>query len=124
MLENILPKFLAPSKITIGRESLNIKKFSSIFTVAFGRAADSMTRAVNAIISIRRGIIVIPKDSRSKIKSKKFQIFNAGHPKPNQTSVKAAKEVIKFLQNRRTDELVIFLVSGGELLLLSENHSK
>ena len=119
MPENILPKFLTPSEITIGKESLNIKKFSSIYTVAFGKAADSMTRAVNAIIPIKGGIIVIPKDSRSKIKGKKFQIFNAGHPKPNQTSVKAAKEVIKFLQNRRGDELVIFLVSGGASALLS-----
>ena len=119
MPENILPKFLTPSKITIGKESLNIKKFSSIYTVAFGKAADSMTRAVNAIIPIKGGIIVIPKDSRSKIKGKKFQIFNAGHPKPNQTSVKAAKEVIKFLQNRRKEELVIFLVSGGASALLS-----
>ena len=42
-----------------------------------------------------------------------------GHPKPNQTSVKAAKEAIKFLQNRRRDELVIFLVSGGASALLA-----
>jgi len=119
MPENILPKFLTPTEIKVGKEILNIKKFSNIYTVAFGKAADSMTRAVNAIIPIRRGIIVIPKDSRSKIKGQKFQIFNSGHPKPNQTSVKAAKEVIKFLQNRRGDELVIFLVSGGASALLA-----
>jgi len=117
--ENILPKFVTPSRITVDKESLNIEKFSSIYTVAFGKAADSMTRAINAIIPIKGGIVVIPKGSRSKIKGKKFQIFNAGHPKPNQTSVKAAKEVIKFLQNRRKDELVIFLVSGGASALLA-----
>ncbi len=117
--ENILPKFVTSSKITVDNESLNIEKFSNVYTVAFGKAADSMTRAINAIISIKGGIVVIPKGSRSKIKGKKFQIFNAGHPKPNQTSVKAAKEVIKFLQNRRKDELVIFLVSGGASALLS-----
>ncbi len=117
--ENILPKFVTASKITVDKESLNIEKFSSIYTVAFGKAADSMTRALNAIIPIKGGIVVIPKSSRSKIKGKKFRIFNAGHPKPNQTSVKAAKEVIKFLQNRRKDELVIFLVSGGASALLA-----
>jgi hydroxypyruvate reductase len=87
--------------------------------VAFGKAADSMTRALNAIISIKAGIVVIPKGSRSMIKGKKIQIFNAGHPKPDQISVKAAKEVIKFLQNRKKDELVIFLVSGGSSALLA-----
>lgn len=117
--ENILPKFVTAGKITIGKNSLNIEKFSNIYTVAFGKAADSMTRAINAIIPVKGGIIVIPKGSRSKILGKKFQIFNAGHPKPNQTSVKAAKEVIKFLQNRKKDELVIFLVSGGASALIS-----
>jgi len=119
MPENIFPNFLTPTKITVGKESLNIENFSNIYTVAFGKAADSMTSAVNAIITIKGGIVVIPKYARSKIKGKKFQIFNAGHPKPNQTSVKAAKEVIKFLQNRRPDELVIFLVSGGASALLA-----
>ena len=91
MPENIFQNFLTPTKITVGKESLNIENFSNIYTVAFGKAADSMTSAVNAIITIKGGIVVIPKYARSKIKGKKFQIFNAGHPKPNQTSVKAAK---------------------------------
>jgi hydroxypyruvate reductase len=117
--ENILPKFVTPSKITVNDESLDIGKFSNIYTIAFGKAADSMTRAINAIIPIKAGIVVIPKGSRSTIKGKKFQIFNSGHPKPDQTSVKAAKEVIKFLQNKREKDLVIFLVSGGASALLA-----
>ena len=117
--ENILPKFITPSRIIVGKDSLDIEKFSNIYTVAFGKAADSMTRAINAIIPVKAGIVVIPKGSRSKILGKKFQIFNASHPKPNQTSVKAAKEVIKFLQNRKKDDFVIFLVSGGSSALLA-----
>jgi hydroxypyruvate reductase len=53
------------------------------------------------------------------MKAKKFQIFNSRHPKPDQTSVKAAKEVMKFVQNKRSDELIIFLVSGGGSSLLA-----
>jgi len=119
MPENIIPKFVTPNGIIVSGKSVKLDKFSNIYTVAFGKAADSMTRAINSALPIRGGIIVIPKNSRSKIIGKKFQIFNAGHPKPNQTSVKAAKEVIKFLQNRRRNELVIFLVSGGASALLA-----
>jgi hydroxypyruvate reductase len=119
MPENILPKFLHQNEIIVAGESLKLDRFSNIYTVAFGKAADSMTSAVNAIIPIKAGVVVIPKGSRSKIKGKKFQIFNAGHPKPDQISVKAAKEVIKFLQNRKKEELVIFLVSGGTSALLA-----
>src|SRR3989338_10701580 len=108
--ENIIPKFVTPEEIKIQGQILKLSSFSNIYTVAFGKAGDSMTRALNEIIPIKSGIIVIPKGSKSKIKSNKFQIFNSGHPKPDQTSIKAAKEVTKFLQNRRDSELVIFLV--------------
>ncbi len=117
--EYIIPKFVTPEEIKLDDKTIQLKDFSDIYTIAFGKAGDSMTRSINAIISIKSGIIVIPKGSKSKIKGKKFQIFNSGHPKPDQTSVKAAKEVIKFLQNRREDELVIFLVSGGGSSLMA-----
>ena len=117
--ENIIPKYVTSNEIKIGGKSINIEKYSNIYSVAFGKAGDSMTRALNAIVPIKSGIVVIPKGSKSRIKGKKFQIFNSRHPKPDQTSVKAAKEVMKFLQNKRSDELVIFLVSGGGSSLLA-----
>jgi len=117
--ENIIPKYVTPNEIKIGDKSIKIGKYSNIYSIAFGKAGDSMTRALNAIIPIKSGIVVIPKGSKSRIKGKKFQIFNSRHPKPDQTSVKAAKEVIKFLQNKRSGELVIFLVSGGGSSLLA-----
>jgi hydroxypyruvate reductase len=117
--ENIISKFVTSDEIKISGNHLKIRDFSNIYTIAFGKAGDSMTRALNAIIPIKSGIIVIPRGSKSKIKGKKFQIFNAGHPRPDKTSIKATKEVIKFLQNRRRDELVIFLVSGGGSSLLA-----
>ena len=117
--ENIIPKYVTPDEIKIGGKSIDIRKYSSIYSVAFGKAGDSMTRSLNAIISIKSGIVVIPKGSKSRIKGKKFQIFNSRHPKPDKTSVKAAKEVMKFVQNKRSDELIIFLVSGGGSSLLA-----
>jgi len=117
--ENIIRKFVTPNEIKINGKSFNLEKYSSIYSVAFGKAGDTMTRALNAIIPIKSGIIVIPKGSKSIIKGKKFQIFNSRHPKPDSTSVKAAKEVMKFVQNKRSDELIIFLVSGGGSSLLA-----
>ncbi|WP_016939282.1 DUF4147 domain-containing protein [Nitrosopumilus sp. SJ] len=117
--ENIISKYVTPEKIKINGKTIDITKYSNIYSVAFGKAGDSMTRALNTIIPIKSGIIVIPKGSKSVIKSKKFQIFNSRHPEPDQTSVKAAKEVMKFVQNKKSDELIIFLVSGGGSSLLA-----
>ncbi|MBA4437252.1 MAG: glycerate kinase type-2 family protein [Nitrosopumilus sp.] len=117
--QNILPHYITPNEIKINGKIIDISKYSNIYTVAFGKAGDSMTRAINSIISIKSGIIVIPKGSKAKIKGKKFQIFNSNHPKPDKTSVKAAKEVMKFVENKKNKELIIFLVSGGGSSLLA-----
>ncbi len=117
--ENIIQKFVRPNEIGINGKIFDLDRYSSVYSVAFGKAGDSMTRALNAIVPIKSGIIVIPKGSKSIIRGKKFQIFNSGHPKPDLTSVKAAKEVMKFVQNKRSDELIIFLVSGGGSSLLA-----
>ena len=117
--QNILPHYVTPNEIKINGKVIDISKYSNIYTVAFGKAGDSMTRSINSIISIKSGIIVIPKGSKAKIKGKKFQIFNSNHPKPDKTSVKAAKEVMKFVENKKNKELIIFLVSGGGSSLLA-----
>jgi hydroxypyruvate reductase len=116
---NIISNYVTPNEIKIDGKIFNIEKYSNIYTIAFGKAGDSMTRAINSIISIKSGIIVIPKGAKAKIKSKKFQIFNSSHPKPDKTSVKAAKEVMKFVNNKKSNELIIFLVSGGGSSLLA-----
>ncbi|HJM79244.1 MAG TPA: DUF4147 domain-containing protein [Nitrosopumilus sp.] len=117
--QNILPKYVTPNEIKIDGKKINLSKYANIYSVAFGKAGDSMTRSLNSIISIKSGIIVIPKGSKAKIKGKKFQIFNSSHPKPDKTSVKAAKEVMKFVENKKNNELIIFLVSGGGSSLLT-----
>ena len=117
--KNILSKFVTPTEIKVGKKSIKFSDYSSVYSVAFGKAGDSMTQALNSIFPVKNGIIVIPKGSKSIVKGKKFQIFNPRHPKPDQTSVKAAKEVMKFVQNRKSDELVVFLVSGGASSLLA-----
>ena len=73
--ENIIKKFVTPNEIKINGKSFDLEKYSSIYSVAFGKAGDTMTRALNAVIPIKSGIIVIPKGSKSVIKGKKVSNF-------------------------------------------------
>jgi len=100
---------------------ISLDKYAAVHVVAFGKAADSMARSANSILQERLagGIIIIPKGSKSVIKSRKFRVINSGHPVPDQASVRAAKEAVKFLQARKSDELVVFLISGGGSSLLA-----
>ena len=117
--EKFLRKFVKPNKILIGKKSLNLSKYDDVFLVSFGKAADSMANTINSILKIKEGIIVSPKGSKSQIRHKKFRIFRTSHPIPNNSSIKAAKTIMEFLQKRKKNEFVIFLVSGGGSSLVS-----
>jgi hydroxypyruvate reductase len=39
--ENIIPRFVTPNEIKINNKIFNIEKYSSIYSVAFGKAGDS-----------------------------------------------------------------------------------
>ncbi len=115
----IIPRFVTPNQIRIDDDMVDVSVYSGVYLVAFGKAADSMARAFNATIPVKSGIVVVPKRLRAKIRGKKFQILNSAHPMPDKSSVRAAKKVMKFVQNRRAGELLVFLVSGGGSSLLA-----
>jgi len=119
MPQKELQKILNSKQIRIGKKLIKLKNYDSIYLVAFGKAANSMAIAVSSYVKIKKGIIVVPKGTKSIIKNKKFKIFKAGHPTPDKTSVHAAKSILKFLTQRNKGELVIFLVSGGSSALLA-----
>jgi hydroxypyruvate reductase len=90
-----------------------LSDYDGIFVVAFGKAADSMANIVAHLTHITGGLVVIPKNTASLLKNNNFKILKAGHPLPDKSSVSAAKTIIKFLQARKNNDYVIFLISGG-----------
>ncbi|HEY7368051.1 MAG TPA: DUF4147 domain-containing protein [Nitrosopumilaceae archaeon] len=123
-LESAMPqkqikKIINPKQIKFDKKVIQLKNYDSIYLVALGKAADSMAKTVNSIIKIKKGFIVIPKGVTPVIKNPKFQIFKAGHPLPDKNSVRAAKQILKFLNQRNKNDLVIFMVSGGTSSLLA-----
>ena len=119
MPQEALKNFFKSRIININGKRIDLSKYDSIYVVSFGKAANSMTKTVNSVLKIKKGIIVVPKGTHSIIKNKKFQIFKSGHPLPNKTSVRASKSILNFLKQRNAQELVIFLVSGGSSALLA-----
>ncbi len=115
----MMQKFVRKNQISVGKYTKSLSKYAQIFVVAFGKAADSMAYEVKSLTHISGGIIVIPEGYDSVLKTKKFQIVHAGHPIPNKKSVKAANKIIKLLKERKENDLVIFLISGGGSSLVS-----
>ena len=117
--KNFLKKFVNKNYISLGKDRIVLSKYRKIFVVAYGKAASSMAEYVVKKINISKGIIVIPKYTKSSLSSKKFVIIHAGHPIPDRESVKAGKIVQKFVESCSKEDFILFLVSGGGSSLLS-----
>jgi glycerate 2-kinase len=119
MPQKKLEKIVSKKQIRLGTRKINLRNYESIYLIAFGKAADSMAKAVNKILKIKKGIVVIPKGTQQIFSNKKIKVLKSGHPIPNSDSIQAARKIKKFLKDRKKGELVIFLVSGGSSSLLA-----
>ena len=117
--KNFLKTFVDKNYILLGKNSIFLSNYRKIFVIAYGKAADSMTEYVSKKIKVSKGIVVIPKYTKSSIVSKKFSVFYSGHPLPDKESVRAGKTVLEFVNNCSKGDFILFLVSGGGSSLLA-----
>ena len=117
--KNFLKEFIKKNYIQMEKNRIFLSDYKKIFVVAYGKAADSMAEYVSKRINVSQGVIVIPKNTKSLFRNKKFRTFYSGHPLPDRDSVRAGKTVLEFINNRSRQDFVLFLVSGGGSSLLA-----
>lgn len=82
--------------------------------VAIGKAAYRMAAAAHAVLGERidRGI-VITKYGHAEKALDRIEIYEAGHPVPDENGLLAAERALDMTSGLSPDDLVLFLVSGG-----------
>lgn len=101
-------------KLRVVDSVYDLDKFSSVYSVAIGKAASQMAKALDEILSERliAGVVSAPKGDFNL--SKAWRVFHGGHPAPNEESFASARAAFELLKEaNKTNSLVIFLVSGG-----------
>ena len=73
--KNFLRNFVKKNEIRLGKKRLILSDYEKIFVIAFGKAADSMAKAVSETLDISYGIVVIPQYSKSLLSNKKFKVL-------------------------------------------------
>jgi glycerate 2-kinase len=119
--ENALQKAICLQNynLQIFEKEFDLTKFTEIYVIGLGKAAMSMALSINKILGdkITDGLVSAPKSE--KVLPSKWQIFNGGHPLPNEDSLAAARAAIELLQKANHEKaLIIFLVSGGGSAML------
>jgi hydroxypyruvate reductase len=95
-----------------------------VFTVGIGKASVAMAEAVQAACAgkVAAGVVVTkyghnvshPGDHpASHATHPAFQVIEAGHPLPDENSVRGAQAVLDLLSQANENDLVLCLISGG-----------
>jgi len=104
--------------LTVGEEEYNLDDFKSVYAIAFGKAAPAMAEALEEALGDRLTGGIVVSNSNPGVNFAKLGFYLSSHPVPDERSLSAAKETCLILENASTDDLVIFLISGGGSALL------
>ncbi|APT75613.1 glycerate kinase [Marinitoga sp. 1137] len=110
-INSVLPENAVKKHISKFSEIQNNNK---IFLLSIGKAAWRMANAAKEILKdkIKAGIVITKyKHSLGKIDS--LEIFEAGHPIPDENSLNATKIAIERIKKLPDDYIILFLISGG-----------
>lgn len=85
-----------------------------VVLIAIGKAAWNMAKAAKDVLSKRVAFgVVITKYGHSRGPIDGIEIYEAGHPVPDQRTLTATERVLQITQDLRSHDTVLFLVSGG-----------
>lgn len=102
------------TRLECGEKSFDLSAFEKLRVVAMGKAAHAMVEGLVAVLApfVRfEGVVSAPAAPRKPLPGMKY--FVAGHPLPNEESLKAAEAILALLKKSDEKTLIFFLLSGG-----------
>ena len=99
-----------------------LREYGRCLVVAIGKAAhvlvSSFLRQAGSDTDRFEGIVV--GAASEQVLPLAFRVYHGGHPSPNETSVRAATDVLTTLEALTDRDLVVFLISGGGSAMLEQ----
>jgi glycerate 2-kinase len=97
--------------LTAGEISIPLERPPRV--VAFGKAGNRMSAALDEVLSGRyeAGVCVSPGEPGKKLD--RFRYFLGGHPYPKAGTLEGAQAALELVSNLAPEDTVIYLVSGG-----------
>jgi len=106
-------------ELRAGSARFRLRGFERIFLIAVGKAAQQMAEAAEHIAAsqFHRGIIVT-KHGHATSYTGRCEVIEAGHPIPDENSLRASHTVLELLREPTAKDLLVVAVSGGASALL------
>ncbi len=94
-------------------EAYPLPAYSRIRVVGMGKASAAMAQPLVELLGSRLAGGVINVKYGHARSLEKVRVNEAGHPVPDQAGVDGTREILSFLEDTGSDELVFCLISGG-----------
>lgn len=109
-------------RIWVGEQSYDLSVFERVWLVGAGKAGLPMARAAVDVLGerISGGVIIVKEGyAGSGEPLKGIDLFEAGHPLPDERGVQATRQLVSVLEAAGPRDWVLCLLSGGGSALLT-----
>ncbi|MBQ7263274.1 MAG: glycerate-2-kinase family protein, partial [Synergistaceae bacterium] len=111
-IEAVLPEAAVREALRRGEIAERLGR-GRVVLAAIGKAAWRMARAAVDQLGPGLGGALVTKHGHSMGDIEGVEVFEAGHPLPDEGSVRGAEAILRHVQGLGPDDTVLFLVSGG-----------
>ena len=124
--ENIIKSSIQLQKelLLIKEYSLNLSSFQNIYLIGIGKASQSMATSVMQLLGnlIHSGVVITKTEDKFQTEklSTKIKTIQSSHPIPDEKSIFAAEEIIRYSKKLTANDLVMCVISGGGSALVTK----
>ncbi len=106
------------SYLVVKEHRFNLDDFQHIYVIGAGKATAPMAQAIERILNQRLtdGAVVVKYGHAQP--TRKIRVYEAGHPVPDENSLRASEEILRLARAAGENDLVVVLLSGGGSALL------
>lgn len=108
------------STLVISNLRFSLKEVDHIYIIGSGKASALMAKEIENILgdNITGGYVAVKYGHACELKH--ITVIEAGHPLPDENSVKAANKILEIANKAMAKDIVICLLSGGGSALLTD----
>ncbi len=108
-------------ELTVGERRYDLDAYDRVFVIGGGKASVPMAAAVADVLGERltQGAVATKHGHAGGWSHPRVRIIEAGHPVPDESSVRGAQAVADLAEEAGAGDLVVALISGGGSALLT-----
>lgn len=107
--------------LKIDDAKFDIRSAGRIIVIGAGKGAGGLAVGLERLIGWRidAGLVNIPYGVKSKLKTERIELNEAGHPTPDESGVRGVERILELTKDLDERDLVFCLITGGGSALLS-----